>query len=184
MKQFSITSLKTHRTHARKLKQTDTQAIFDIFSDAEVCRYWSSEAMTELTEAEKFLQVVNKGAEDGSLLEWGIIETATDQLIGTCAYSSWDKKHQYAEIGFALHRDYWGKGLMKEFLNVFIPFGFEVLGLHRIEADVDPRNEASITLLEQLGFTKEGYLRERYHLHGEIQDSVIYGLLKHEFGQE
>jgi RimJ/RimL family protein N-acetyltransferase len=46
---------------------------------------------------------------------------------------------------------------------------------------VDPRNTASIKLLEKLGFKKEGHLRERYHINGEIQDALFYGLLKKEF---
>jgi RimJ/RimL family protein N-acetyltransferase len=54
---------------------------------------------------------------------------------------------------------------------------FGTLGLHRVEADVDPRNDASLRLVERLGFRREGHLRERYFVAGEIQDSVIYGLL-------
>jgi [ribosomal protein S5]-alanine N-acetyltransferase len=52
-----------------------------------------------------------------------------------------------------------------------------VLGLHRVEADIDPRNRASLRLVEALGFRHEGTLRARYHVGGEIQDSAIYGLL-------
>ncbi|MGZ5443472.1 MAG: GNAT family N-acetyltransferase [Thermoanaerobaculia bacterium] len=57
-------------------------------------------------------------------------------------------------------------------------FAFQTLGLHRLEADVDPRNTASIRCLERLGFRREGYARERYHLGGEVQDAVLYGLLR------
>ena len=70
---------------------------------------------------------------------------------------------------------------MSSVLSVLLRFGFETLDLHRIEADVDPRNPASIRLLERLGFKKEGYRRESYILNGEIQDAVDYGLLKREF---
>jgi RimJ/RimL family protein N-acetyltransferase len=51
------------------------------------------------------------------------------------------------------------------------------LVLHVVEADVDPRNVASIRLLEHVGIVREGYLRERYHRLGEAQDAVSYGLL-------
>jgi RimJ/RimL family protein N-acetyltransferase len=67
---------------------------------------------------------------------------------------------------------------MKEWLPGFIRYGFEELALHRIQADADPRNVASIRLLESLGFLNEGYLRECYRLNGEIQDAVILSLLK------
>ena len=55
-------------------------------------------------------------------------------------------------------------------------YAFETLEFHRIEADVDPRNAASIRTLERLGFQREGYLRERWQVNGEIQDSLLYGL--------
>lgn len=137
--------------------------------------------MTDLSQAESFITETRRGFKDGSLLEWGVVEQSGMNLIGTCAYSSLDDGHHRAEIGFALHRDWWGKGLMNELLHCFIPFGFDRIGLHRIEADVDPRNTRSRNLLERFGFIQEGHLRQRYYLNGEYHDSVIYGLLKGEF---
>lgn len=176
-----IENLKTDRLHIRKLKPSDAEAIYEIFSNPDVTRYWSSSQMTKLTEAEKFIRATREGFRDSSLLEWGVIESGTEKLIGTCAFASWDKVHRRAEIGFALHQNRWGNGLMKELLSVFIPFGFDALELHRIEADVDPRNIPSIKLLEHYGFKKEGHMRERYLLNGEKQDAILYGLLKSEF---
>ncbi|HEX2165116.1 MAG TPA: GNAT family protein, partial [Thermoanaerobaculia bacterium] len=60
-------------------------------------------------------------------------------------------------------------------------FAFGPLALHRLEADVDPRNERSLKALERLGFRREGLLRERYFVAGEIQDSVMLGLLAREW---
>ena len=53
--------------------------------------------------------------------------------------------------------------------------------LRRLEADVDPRNAASIRTLERLGFQREGFLRERWHVNGEIQDAIFYGLLRRDW---
>ena len=58
---------------------------------------------------------------------------------------------------------------------------FRAMSLHRLEADIDPRNARSIRSVERLGFKLEGRLRERYVLAGEIQDSLIYGLLEPEW---
>lgn len=174
----SLETLKTDRLHVRKLKPSDVEAIFGIFSDPEVTKYWDIEQMTDQSQAEDFIRETQRGFQDHTLLEWGIIETQSERLIGTCAYADWDQAHERAEIGFALHKNFWGRGLMKEFLAVFIPFGFSKMGLHRIEADVDPRNQASIKLLEYFGFKKEGYLRERYLVNGEREDTIYYGLLR------
>ena len=70
---------------------------------------------------------------------------------------------------------------MNEALMAVLKYAFEVLNLHRIEADVDPRNAASIKTVERLGFKREGCLRERWQVNGEIQDAFFYGLLRPEW---
>ena len=62
---------------------------------------------------------------------------------------------------------------MNEALQAVLFFAFDELKLHRLEADVDPRNVGSIRSLEKLGFQREGYLRERWHVNGEIQDAIF-----------
>jgi RimJ/RimL family protein N-acetyltransferase len=66
---------------------------------------------------------------------------------------------------------------MREAIAALLDLAFGRLGLNRIEADVDPRNERSLAVLERLGFRREGLLRERHIVAGEIQDSVMLGLL-------
>jgi ribosomal-protein-alanine N-acetyltransferase len=70
---------------------------------------------------------------------------------------------------------------MHEALQALLDFGFGELDLNRIEADIDPRNSASARTLERLGFTKEGYLRERWIVGEEVSDTALYGLLRREF---
>ncbi len=72
----------------------------------------------------------------------------------------------------------WGYGYMQEALTAFLDFGFDQLGLNRVEADTDPRNERSMRLLERLRFTKEGHFRERWIVDGEVSDAAMYGLLR------
>jgi ribosomal-protein-alanine N-acetyltransferase len=160
------------------LERADIKAIYDIFSDPEVTRFWGAEAFTDMDQASDFIRRVQEGFEDGSLLEWGVVWKENDALIGTIAYSSWSPKHRRAEFGIALHRNYWGRGVATELLPDFLDYGFNQLNLHRIEADVDPENKAVIHLLEKFGFEREGQLRERNRFRGNYRDSVIYGLLK------
>jgi RimJ/RimL family protein N-acetyltransferase len=70
---------------------------------------------------------------------------------------------------------------VREALGALLDWAFADLGLRRIEADVDPRNAASIRTLEHLGFVREGYLRERWNVAGEVQDALFYGLLAREW---
>lgn len=180
---MELPAIETKRLQLRPLTYEDTGTIFTIFSDPEVTRYRGHNTLRNEGEAKDFIGKTMTGASDESLLEWAIIEIKSKTLIGVCAYAGWDKEHHKAEIGFALRKESWGQNYTTELLETFIPFGFEELNLHRIEADVDPRNKASIKLLEKFGFIEEGYLRERYHINGEIQNALFYGLLKKDFNK-
>ena len=59
-----------------------------------------------------------------------------------------------------------------------LDYAFNVLELHRLEADTDPENAASLALLEKFGFRREGLFRERWYINGKWLDSVMLGLLK------
>jgi len=102
-------------------------------------------------------------------------------VLGTCGLSSLVPRHRRAETGFVLGRAWWGRGLAHEALGLLLGFAFETLGLHRIEADVDPDNDRCLRLLDRLGFRREGHLRERWHHMGEIRDAVFLGLLRQDW---
>jgi len=70
---------------------------------------------------------------------------------------------------------------MHEALQALLRYAFQTLDLNRLEADIDPRNVASARTLERLGFQKEGHLRERWIVNGEISDTRLYGLLRREW---
>jgi RimJ/RimL family protein N-acetyltransferase len=165
----------------RWLTPGDVPALFEIFGDPLVCRYWSRPPLRSLAEADDLRREITSCFEERSLFQWGIAGVVDDRVIGTCTLSSLSTLHRRAEVGFALARAAWGKGYMAEALASLVGFAFETLELHRLEADVDPRNLRSIGLLEGAGFRREGFLRERYHLNGEIQDALFYGLLRREY---
>ena len=72
---------------------------------------------------------------------------------------------------------------MSEALSCLIAYAFGELNLNRIEADIDPRNVPSAQILERLGFRREGHLRERWIVAGEVSDTALYGLLQREWSQ-
>ena len=86
-----------------------------------------------------------------------------------------------AEIGYCLRSAHWGRGYMGEALSALIDHAFGVLKLRRLEADVDPNNAGSLRILDRMGFQREGLLRERWNVGGEIQDSALLGLLAREW---
>lgn len=117
-----------------------------------------------------------------SLFYFLLIEKATQLPIGECGFHTWNRTHRRAELFYLLRNDaYKGKGLMKEALPPVLRFGFEELGLHRIEALVGKENVPSLKLIEGTGFRFEGIMREDYVIDGRSVDSHCYSLLRHEW---
>lgn len=177
----SLPTLEGERVRLRAMESSDAAALLNVFSSEEVTRYWSSPPWTDESQAIESLESVRSGFESKTLFQWGLCVSPADTVVGTCTLWQIDAKNHRAEIGFALGREAWGRGLMTEALTVLLDYSFNGLGLRRMEADVDPDNRASIALLERLGFQREGYLRERWCVDGKVTDSVFLGLLGREW---
>ena len=176
-----LPKIDANRIRLRWISAQDTDAFYTIYSNPEVMRYWSTPPLANRDAASKLIDEIHESWKRRMILKWGLALLTNDRLIGSITLFNLDFNHRRAEIGYALGREHWGQGYMNEALMAVLKYAFEVLDLHRIEADVDPRNAASIRTLEKLGFQREGYLRERWHVNGEIQDAFFYGLLKHEW---
>lgn len=176
-----LPTLTASRLQLRWLETTDAPALFEVFSDPEVMRYWSTPPWKSLEDSRAYIDGIHRHFARQSLFQWGVARSDDGTLMGTCTLAQIDARHRRAEIGFILRRDCWRRGYMTECLHALLRFAFNELNLHRIEADVDPRNIASIGLLERLGFQREGYLRERWFVGEEINDGVFFGLLRHEY---
>lgn len=172
-----LVTLTAQRVCLRGLTAGDAHDIFAVFSDPQVTRYWSSPPQRDLADAARLIERVHAGHRDRSTFQWGIARRTDDRVIGTCTLARIDRSNRRAEVGFALASAHWRQGLMSEALRRLLAFAFDELHLHRVEADVDPRNDASIHVLERLGFQREGLLRERWLVNGEIADTLLLGLL-------
>lgn len=137
--------------------------------------------MKHREEAGEHMQIGHDNFRAHRAFNWGVADLSSDKLIGTSTLFNFHLESRRAEIGYALHRDRWGKGYMQEALTALLNYAFDEMNLYRVEADVDPRNAGSIRTVERLGFTQEGYLRQRWQVAGEIQDALFFGLLKPEW---
>jgi [ribosomal protein S5]-alanine N-acetyltransferase len=176
-----LPTLRAPRLILRTLSEADVADVLAVFSDPLVLRYWDGPLMTTQQDAMQYIERIHYGFRRRQLMQWGIADVKTDAVIGTCTITHLSITHERAEIGFALKQARWGQGLGLEAVSAAIDFAFQELGLHRIEADVDPRNERSLRLLDRLGFRREGHLRERYYMNGERQDAVMMAMLSAEW---
>jgi len=176
----ALPTLQGPRVALRSLAATDALGLFEIFGDLEVMRYWSSPPLPDLEAALKLVDEIHTLFASRTLFQWGIADRENDRVIGTCTLFNHAPAHGRAEVGFALARSAWGHGYGSEALGLLIRFAFDTLGLHRLEADVDPENARSLRLLERHGFKREGHLRERWHVFGRFHDTIYMGLLRAE----
>lgn len=105
-------------------------------------------------------------------------------LIGSCGVRlEWAGVHE-GDIGFELDPEHWGQGYASEAARAMVGFGFSQLGLHRIWARCLADNDRSARVLERLGMRLEGRLRQNEFFKGQWWDTLLYGLLAHEWQDE
>jgi [ribosomal protein S5]-alanine N-acetyltransferase len=180
MLQFSLTPFperSTERLVLRRVTMSDVNELFFLRSNAQVMEYIKKAPCQSLEEAAAFVDKIETALLSDDCLQWGMSLKGDTKLIGLMGIWRFDKAHYRGEIGYSVMPAYWGQGLTSEAMAATIDYGFRVLGLHTIEANIDPGNLASQHLLEKHGFEREGYQRENYFFEGKFYDTACYSLI-------
>lgn len=174
--------IETDRLVLREIVASDAPALFAIHGDAQAMRWFGTDPLTELGQAEKLVetfaswrQMPNPG------VRWGIQSKVDGALIGSCGLFKWNRGWKSCVIGYELAKAAWGNGFMAEALSAALTWGFEHMELHRVEAQIHPENAASIGLVRNLGFVQEGYLREAGFWLDKRHDLLLFALLHREY---
>jgi [ribosomal protein S5]-alanine N-acetyltransferase len=171
--------IETERLILREIVPGDASAIFRIFSDPEITRYYDLDTYDTIAQAEELIDFFEESFELERSIRWGIVRKDDDIVIGTCGYV-WLRKYR-GEIGYELARPYWRRGIMLEALDAILDFGFDALKLNRIEALVMTENIASAGLLHALGFVEEGVLRQHDFFKGRFHDMRLFSILHDDY---
>lgn len=171
--------IETERLNLRQLVPEDAEAILRIFGDPEVTRYYDLDTYDSVDQALDLIDFFAESFEVERSIRWGIARKDDDIVIGTCGFV-WLREHR-GEIGYDLARSEWRQGIMYEALDAILDFGFDQLGLNRIEALVMTDNAASAALLHSLGFTQEGLLRQHDFFKGAFHDMRLFSILRSDF---
>lgn len=175
-----LPELETERLILRKLTFDDASDVFDYARDPEVARYLPWEAHKSIDNTIAYLNSVL--AEDaGTQLTWAVVFKPQGRVVGTAGYNWWQPEHRRAELGYALARRLWGKGIMTEAVKEIINFGFTKMELNRIQALCRDENPASARVMEHCGMQYEGLLRGYYWDKGAARDFRIYSILREEW---
>jgi [ribosomal protein S5]-alanine N-acetyltransferase len=172
-----FSQITTPRLIFRPLKMQDQEALFAIMSDPEVSRYNRWEVHQSISQSQDYIQAALDLYAQGQYLEWAVCLPNQD-LIGFFGCVWWMPDYASVEIGFSLNRAYWNQGLITEALDALIQWGFKEMQINRFEAQTEIKNIASQRVLEKLGWTCEGTLRQRVYFKDSFHDMKIYSLLK------
>jgi ribosomal-protein-alanine N-acetyltransferase len=174
-------TLTTSRLLLRQIQPQDAEALFTVLSDEQVTQFYGHEPHQSLDDTRKLIGQIQQRYARREALRWGITLRGEDRVIGSCSLHHFGPNFSRAETGYELHRAFWGKSIASEAMSAVLTYGFDVLGLHRVEAIIDIANERSKNLLLKLGFTYEGNLRQRYPFRDRFEDEHYFGLLKDEW---
>lgn len=175
------TLLETERLILRELTPAIYNKLFESCSEREIKAYLGLATEAEFREAKRRF---DEGTTTyfTSFKNFHLLDKRDSQVVGRCDFHTWVPSHRRAEVGYTMTSDaHKNKGLMTEALRAVLAFGFEHMGLYRVEALVSPRNVPSLQLLKRYGFQKEGLLRNHYMVNDVLEDSALFSLLLPEF---
>ena len=173
--------LETERLLLRALRVSDAADMYDYARRPEVTRYLLWRPHPDVKYTKRYLEYLATRYRLGMFYDWALIHKADKRMIGTCGFVRFDCPHNSAEIGYVLHPDYHGQGLMPEAVRAVMDFGFSTLELHRIEARYMVGNAPSLRLMEKMGMTFEGVKRQSMLVKGSYRDIGSCAILKNEF---
>lgn len=166
----------------RPLTTEDAEDVFAYASDAEVTRYMLWEAHRSAGDSRAFLNDVVEGYGKGDFATWGLTLKGDDRVVGTCGYDgAWVPRHARAELGYALARGHWNRGLTTEAVRTVVRFGFEVMKLNKVVARCFVGNAASERVMQKAGMTYEGTQRQHVFIKDAYRDLKVYSILRDEF---
>lgn len=169
--------IKTERLLLRQFVDGDLENVFSGLSHPDIIKYYgvSFQTLEATREQMKFFVDLERN-ETG--IWWAVCSPDNKTFYGAGGLNSLSKEHKKAEIGFWLLPRFWGKGIMKETMPVICDYGFDVLGLHRIEGFVETENRNCKNAMAKLDFQHEGTMKECEIKNGKYISLDIYAKLK------
>ena len=165
----------------RKLKVSDAPDMFEYSKRRDVTKYLTWYPHPSLEYTEEYLRYISTRYATGDFYDWAVTLKDSGKMIGTCGFTRFDLPNNSAEIGYVLNPEYHGKGYATEAAKIVMRFGFEELGLHRIEAKHMIGNDASHRVMEKLGMREEGTFKDSYYIRREYRTVTVCAILENEY---
>lgn len=176
-----IETLTSSRVALRGVTEHDLTELLTVNADPDVTRYLPYASWTSWADARAWLDRMNALTSDGTGRQLVIARSRPTLVIGSVLLFRYEEGSNRLELGYVLGRAHWGQGYATEALRLLLNHLFHKAGIRRVEAEVNPENQASSAVLRRLGFTLEGRLRQRWTAKGRSYDTDMHGLLAHEW---
>jgi len=172
--------IETDRLVLRHFTLMDAEDMFKNWaSDPRVCAHMTWTAHPNVEETKRVISLWLAEYEIGNNYQWGIVDKATEKLIGAIGAVGGNKRARSVMLGFGIAYDYWNKGIMTEAAKAVRDFFFDIEGFNRVGAGHDVRNVASGKVLIKIGMQYEGLKRQAImNGSGELCDIAEYAILK------
>jgi RimJ/RimL family protein N-acetyltransferase len=173
----------TERLLLRPLTADDVDALLAYRGRPDVCRYVPFEPMDKQLIADRLAGPWARTAltDDGQSLSLGAVLARTGQLVGDVVLFWHSREHGGGELGYVFNPDFAGHGYATEAARAMLRLGFEDLGLHRIVARIDERNEASAGVARRLGMRQEARLVDNEIFKGDWSTELQFAQLAREW---
>lgn len=177
--------LTTSRLHLREFTFDDWTAVLAYQQDPRYLRYYEWTERT-IADAQAFVRMFLDFQSDQprTKFQLAVILKTTGQLIGNCGLRLQSDSAVEADIGYELSPDYWGQGYATEAAQAMVKWGFSTFKLHRISAHCLADNVGSARVLEKVGMTLEGRLRENMGFKNRYWDTLLYAILVDEWRKQ
>lgn len=169
------------RVRLRLIEERDTSALFALYSDPDVMRYWSHSPWTTPQQADRAVEEARSEHASGISLHYVIEHLSTQKVIGSCALYAVDQENRCAALGYLLAKSYWGQGYLSEAMQRFLDYAFMQLTLDRIHADIHPGNAASAKALTKLRFRQDRDRRTSWLVGGARCATASYSLTRRDW---
>jgi len=176
-----LPELTTERLTLRKMMVIDTEDMYAYAGRTDVTKYLTWYPHSDRTYTREYLQYLGNRYAAGMFYDWAVVYEPDCKMVGTCGFTSFDCAADSAEVGYVLNPEYWGKGIATEALTRVLRFGFEELGLHRIEGRFIEENERSRHVMEKVGMIFEGIHRESMLIKGNYVNIGVCAILRSEW---
>ena len=177
------TPVMTERLALRIMTLDDIEAVHSYQSLEEVTRYELYEPRDRATVTEKITKWkdATRLENDGDYIQFAIVRRDSDEVIGELYFTIKSVENQNAEIGWTISPAHQRQGFATEAARAVLSLAFDVMKLHRVSADLDPRNEASARLCARLGMRHEAHFVEDLWFKGAWGDTDIFAILDREW---